>query len=128
MWKSDSPVSPSCCHVLPPSRLLIRPKGFVRPEPGAGWPLLWLLGAFDASQALALAIYLPALALTAIAFAWREADGGEAVEDPGMSGVWLDMSPVSVLAARRQALADVGLVRHAYRDLDPYHHGWARHD
>lgn len=72
---------------------------------GAGWPLLWLLGAFDASQALALAIYLPALALTAIAFAWREADGGEAVEDPGMSGVWLDMSPVSVLAAHACLIA-----------------------
>jgi len=72
---------------------------------GAGWPLLWLAGAFDPSQALALAIYLPALVLTAIAFAWREGDGGEAVEDPDLTGVWLDISPVSVLAAHACLIA-----------------------
>lgn len=40
-WKSDSPSSPSFCHVFPPSLLLMRPNGFVSPERGAGWPLLY---------------------------------------------------------------------------------------
>ena len=39
VWKSDSPTRPSGCHVVPPSRLLIRPMGSGAAEFGAGCPL-----------------------------------------------------------------------------------------
>lgn len=64
---------------------------------GAGWPLLWLTAGFDASQALALSLYLPAYAATAIAFAWEEAETPfdfTAVRKAGAAA-----PPVSVLAA-----------------------------
>lgn len=64
---------------------------------GAGWPLLWLLGAFDPDQALALAIYLPAFAALAAAFAWSEAGAPPRM---GRSWrAWLAIMPPSVLAA-----------------------------
>lgn len=64
---------------------------------GAGWPALWLMAVFDPSQALALAIYLPALAALAVAFAWDEAEG-----PPPMRRFWPRtalFAPPSVLAA-----------------------------
>lgn len=73
---------------------------------GAGWPVLWLMGAFSAGQALALAIYLPALAITAILFAWREAG-----DTPETGQLWtlVKSAPVSVFAAHASLIAACGL-------------------
>lgn len=64
---------------------------------GAGWPALWLMGAFDPAQALALAVYLPALAAVAVAFAWDEAQAPPPMRRL-LPAAW-NFAPPSALAA-----------------------------
>lgn len=51
----------------------LRWPGLVAVAGGAAWPFLWLFASFDPEQAWALAAYLPAFAIAAGAFAWRDA-------------------------------------------------------
>lgn len=75
---------------------------------GALWPLLWLVGGYQAHQAWALAAYLPALLAAAIAFAWSAAEHSPALA--ARRGL-VTQAPVSVTAAYLAALAVFALLQ-----------------
>jgi uncharacterized membrane protein len=71
--------------------------GWIAVAGGALWPLLWLGFAFRSDQAWALAAYLPAFLIAALAFGWRDADDPPPVDrklkdwfpfPAGLVGAW----------------------------------------
>lgn len=71
--------------------------GWIAAAGGAIWPLLWLGFAFRSDQAWALAAYLPAFLIAALAFGWRDADDPPPVDrtlkdwfpfPAGLIGAW----------------------------------------
>lgn len=71
--------------------------GWIAVAGGALWPLIWLGFAFRSDQAWALAAYLPAFLIAALAFGWRDADDPPPVDrklkdwfpfPAGLIGAW----------------------------------------
>lgn len=97
-----------CAGALAVARLMNwRWTSWIAAGGGALWPLVWLAFAFNASQAWALALFLPAYLLAAIAFAWDQAGDPPPVERPlkdwwpfptGLVGAWFGGAAAMLLS------------------------------